>query len=133
MQDAAMERPLIAIIGDADKTKDPELARKAAGEIGAELAKRGCRLMVYSTSSKFVEWEVVQGFLRTKIKKEARSIEVRYPPELDARFPGEKPDDPLFVRTQQGGDWEVSIYPSFANLDGLILIGGGKPQKLRGS
>jgi hypothetical protein len=86
-----MERPLIAIVGDANKTKNPELARKAAGEIGSELAKRGCRLMVYSSSSDFVEWEVVQGFLRTKIKKEPRSIEVRYPRELHGMFPGESP------------------------------------------
>jgi hypothetical protein len=128
----AMERPLIAVVGDAKKTTNPDIARKAAVEIGSELAKRACRVLVYSTSSEYVEWEVVQGFLRTKVKKEPRSIEVRYPPELDGRFPGEKLDDPLFVRIQQGGDWEASIYPSFANLDGLVLIGGGYTTKIAG-
>ncbi len=32
-QDVAMERPLIAIVGDANKTTNPELARRAAAEI----------------------------------------------------------------------------------------------------
>jgi hypothetical protein len=127
-----MERPLIAIVGDARRTKNLELAKQAATELGAELAKRNCRLLVYSTSPDFIEWEVVVGFLRSKAKKEPRSIEVRYPPELDGRFPGEKPDDPLFVRIQQGGDWEASIYPSFASLDGIILIGGGYTTKIAG-
>jgi hypothetical protein len=127
-----MERPLIAVVGDAHRTKNPELAKRAAEDLGAELAKRGCRILVYSSSPDFVEWEIVQGFLRAKVKKEPRSVEVRYPPELDGRFPGEKPDDPLFVRTQQGGDWEASIYPSFANLDGLVLIGGGYTTKIAG-
>jgi hypothetical protein len=127
-----MVRPLIAVVGDATKSRDPALARKAAGELGAELAKKACRILVFSSSQAFVEWEVVQGYLRSNSKKEARSIEVRYPPELDGRFPGEQPDDPLFVRTQQGGDWEASIYPSFANLDGLVLIGGGYTTKVAG-
>jgi hypothetical protein len=127
-----MERPLVAVVGDADKSKSPQLAKRAAEDLGAELAKRGCRILVFSSSPAFVEWEVVQGYLGTKAKKEPRSIEVRYPPELDGRFPGEKPDDPLFVRTQQGGDWEASIYPSFAQLDGLVLIGGGYTTKIAG-
>jgi hypothetical protein len=127
-----MERPLIAVVGDAKKTKNPEIARRAAEDLGAELAKRGCRILVYSSSPEFVEWELVSGFLRAKVKKEPRSIEVRYPPDLDARFPGEKPDDPLFVRSQQGGDWEASFYPSFASLDGLVLIGGGYTTKIAG-
>ncbi len=96
------------------------------------MAKRACRVLVFSTSPDCVEWEAVQGFLQTKVKKEPRSIEVRYPPELDGRFPGEKPDDPLFVRTQQAGDWETSIYPSFANVDGVVLIGGARTTKIIG-
>jgi hypothetical protein len=127
-----MDRPLIAIIGDARKTKNPELARRAAEELGAELANRGCRILVFSSAPEFVEWEVVKGYLASKAKKEPRSIEVRYPPELDGRFADEKADDPLFVRSQQGGDWEASIYPSFANLDGLILIGGAYTTKIAG-
>lgn len=127
-----MERPLIAVVGDAAKCKDPALARKAAEALGAELAKRSCRILVFSSSKDFVEWELVQGYMRSPAKKEARSVEVRYPPALDGRFPGEQEDDPLFVRMQQGGDWEASIYPSFANVDGVILIGGGYTTKIVG-
>jgi hypothetical protein len=125
-------RPLIAIVGDAAKSKDPALAKRAAEDLGAELARKGCRILVFSSKPEFVEWEAVQGYLKSKVKKEPRSIEVRYPPELDGMFPGEEVDDPRFVRTQQGGDWEASIYPSFAELDGLILIGGGYTTKVAG-
>jgi hypothetical protein len=127
-----MERPLIAVVGDAAKSKNPELAKRAAEDLGAEMAKKGCRILVFSSSPEFVEFEVVRGYIGSPLKKEPRSIEVRYPPELDGRFPGERPDDPLFVRTQQGGDWEASIYPAFANLDGLVLIGGGYTTKIAG-
>ncbi len=127
-----MERPLIALIGNADQSENPDLARKAAEDLGAELARRACRLLVFSSSSAFVEWEAVQGYLKSKAKKAPKSIEVRYPPELDGKFPGEMQDDPLFVRAPQGGDWEASIYPSFANIDGLILIGGANTTKIAG-
>jgi hypothetical protein len=35
-----MRRSVIAVIGDASKSKQPELAKKAAEDIGAELARR---------------------------------------------------------------------------------------------
>ena len=64
-----MERPLIAVVGDAKKTKNPEIARRAAEDLGAELAKRGCRILVYSSSPEFVEWELarLRGFAAQKI------------------------------------------------------------------
>jgi hypothetical protein len=61
-----MPGPLIAIVGSADKTRqyDPqvnvELALTIAKELGHELAKQGCRLLVYG-GSKFIESEVVKG------------------------------------------------------------------------
>jgi hypothetical protein len=127
-----LERPLIAVIGDAGKAKQPELAKKAAEDLGSELAKRGFRMLVYSNKADFIEWHAVQGYLRSNTKKESRSIEVRYPPNLDGRFPGEKEDDPVFVRTQLGDDWEASFYPSFADIDALILIGGGQTTRIAG-
>jgi hypothetical protein len=127
-----MERPLIAIVGNAAGTVDPELAKRAARELGAELARRNCRIMVFSTMPAFIEWEAVQGYLGSGAKKVSKSIEVRYPPKLDGRFPGEQADDPLFVRSPQGGDWEASIFPAFANIDGLVLIGGARTTKIAG-
>jgi hypothetical protein len=106
-----MRVPLIAIVGDANKTKNPSLARQAAEEIGGELAQRGCRILVYSSSPDFIEMGG-SGLPEIKGPAELRSVEVRYPPELDGRFPGEEPNDIRFVRTQQTGDWEASVYPS---------------------
>lgn len=127
-----MERPFITVVGDASKSVNPELARRAAREIGLELATQGCRILVFSSSQDFVEWEVVQGYLGCKVEIDERSIEVRYPPALHGRFPGERDGDKRFVRSQQGGDWEASIYPSFAEVDGVVLIGGGYTTKISG-
>lgn len=127
-----MERPLIAIIGDAAKTTNPNLAKRAGKELGTELAKRSCRILVFSSSEAYIEWEAVQGYQSSAVKKVDGSIVVRYPPDLHGRFPGEEPGDPVFVRKQQSGDWEASVYPSFATIDGLILIGGASTTKIAG-
>jgi len=38
----------------------------------------------------------------------------------------------VFVRRQQTGDWEASIYPSFAELDGIVLVGGAYTTRIAG-
>jgi hypothetical protein len=60
-----MNSPLIAIVGDANPQrtfdpvmKDPAKAKKAAEELGTELAQRGARLLVYG--GPFVEADVVR-------------------------------------------------------------------------
>ena len=126
-----MERPLVAVIGNASKTTNPELATRAGRELGAELAKRNCRILVFSSNQEFIEWEAVQGYMGSA-KKVAGSVEVRYPPNLHSLFPDEKPGDSFFVHRQQSGDWEASIYPSFAEIDGLVLIGGAYTTKIAG-
>ena len=125
-----MERSLVAVIGNASKTTNPELAKRAGRELGAELAKRNFRILVFSASQEFIEWEAVQGYMGSA-KKIAGSVEVRYPPNLHSLFP-ERAGDPFFVRRQQSGDWEASIYPSFAEIDGLVLIGGAYTTKIAG-
>jgi hypothetical protein len=127
-----MATPQIAIVGDANKANSPQLAKKAAEDLGAELAKRGCRILVFSSDPAFVEYNVVQGYLGSKSRKEAGAIEVRYPPDLEGLFPGEKLGDPLFDRKLLGQEWEASFYPSLAHVDGLILIGGGYTTKVTG-
>ncbi len=127
-----MERPLIAIIGDATKSSDPAVARKVGRELGTELARRDCRILVFSSSQEFIEWEAVQGYRSSNKKLAPASIEVRYPPNLHSLFPGEKPDDPVFVRRQQTRDWEASVYPSFAEIDGIVLLGGAYTTKIAG-
>jgi hypothetical protein len=128
-----MATPQIAVIGDANKANSPLLAKKAAEDLGAELAKRGCRILVFSSDPAFVDYNVVQGYLtRKQIEKGSRSPEVRYPPDLEGLFPGERPGDTLFDRKPLGREWEASFYPSLAHVDGLILIGGGYTTKVTG-
>jgi len=127
-----MHRPLIAVVGDANRCTRPEVARVAASGLGLELAKRECRLLVFSSSKDFIEWEAVQGYLGLETKIPERSVEVRYPPALHGRFPGEVEGDKRFVRRQQSGDWEASIYPSFAEVDGIVLVGGNYTAKICG-
>ena len=54
--------PLIAVVGSASDAKkdelkllNPEQARQAAMELGRELAKAGCRIVVYSSYPEFIE------------------------------------------------------------------------------
>ena len=127
-----MDRPLIAVVGDANKCTKPDVARRAARELGLELARRNCRILVFSSSQEFIEWETVEGYLSCEAKIPERSIEVRYPATLHGRFPNEVDGDRRFVRSQQGGDWEASIYPSFAEFDGIVLVGGNYTTKISG-
>ena len=125
--------PLIAIAGSvADKRKDelklgdPATARKAASEIGRELATAGCRILVYSTEPEFIESDVLSGYVGSN-KATPRSIQVRYPlsrpqplaPEYAAR-------DALFEwLPTQSSEWEVAFYRSVEEIDGMLLVGGG--------
>ena len=127
-----MADPRIAIVGDAHKARLPDKAKDAAEKLGAELARRGCGILVFSSDPAFVECDLVRGYLASKSKKQPGSIEVRYPPDLDGLFEGEKPGDPVFNRRPLGREWEASFYPSLADVDGLILIGGGYTTKVTG-
>lgn len=126
-----ISRPLIAIFGNASKCFDPAEARIACEAMGAELARRNCRIVVFSSSRAYVEWEVVKGYLSVAGTPPG-AIEVRYPPELDGLFDGEELGDSRFLRTQQTGDWEASIYPGFASFDGLLLVGGSRTTRVTG-
>src|SRR6516162_5200346 len=125
-----MTGPLIAIVGDANPTrtftpvmKDPSKAKKAAEELGTELAQRGARLLVYG--GPFVEADVVRGFVAGKPSKD-HSILMWYTKDQDPPpFPEEKTYPKQFERRQErGADWEIAFYRSITRADGVILIGG---------
>jgi hypothetical protein len=133
-----MVGPLVAIVGDtsADRQfsppmKDPAKAKRAAIELGQELAKRGARLLVYG--GPFLEADVVRGFVKGKPAAD-RTILMWYskgqePPPFaeEAIYPK------LFDRRQEKGfDWEIAFYRSVARADGVILIGGGNATKISG-
>ena len=73
-----MRGPMIAVVGDINPArsfdpvlKDPTKAKQAAEEPGAELAKRGARLLVYG--GPFLESDMVRRFVAAK-PAEDRSV-----------------------------------------------------------
>lgn len=133
-----MASPVIAIVGDANPKrqfappmKDHAKARKAAEELGAELAKRGARILVYG--GPFIEADVVRGFVRGN-PAEDRSIVKWYTKEQEPpAFPEESTHPKLFdPRIEKGVDWEIAFYRSIARANGIILIGGDNATKVVG-
>jgi hypothetical protein len=126
-----MSAPLIAIVGDTNPQRqfdppmnDPVAAKRAAEEIGAELATRRARLLVYG--GPFLEADVVRGFVRGKPHAD-RSIIMWYTTDnAPPPFPEEQEQPNLFERrAERGADWEIAFYRSVSKADGIVLIGGG--------
>jgi len=133
-----MSSPLIAIVGDIThgRALDPPLkdyakAKRAAEELGAELAERGARLLVYG--GPYLEAEVVRGFVAAKPKQD-HSIEMRYTKGNDPPpFPEEATHPKLFRRhSERGADWEIAFYRAITRADGIIVMGGGNAAKISG-
>jgi hypothetical protein len=133
-----MATPLIAIVGDANSNrafspvmKDPAKAKRAAEELGTELAQRHARLLVYG--GPFLEADVVRGFVAGK-PAEDHSILMWYSKDQEPQpFAEESTNPSLFERrSERGADWETAFYRSVARADGIILIGGGNATKISG-
>jgi hypothetical protein len=134
------DQPLIAIVGSADEQRQDELdlkkidvARQAAQELGGELAKAGCRLLVYSTRPGFIEFCTMLGFIESGHGR-PNSIQIRYPLSMEQPpLPNEKGNEQLLDwRPDRSKDWEVSFYRSLEEVDGMILIGGGQSTLIGG-
>jgi hypothetical protein len=127
-----MARPKAAIVGSFDEARvfDPPVtdslaARHACEELGCQLAAAGWDLVAYSVKPKFIEADVVRGYIASG-KATPGSIHVRSPlgkgnfAEYD-----EKPE--LFdVKFDPTADWEVAFYRSLADCDGVLVMGGGR-------
>jgi hypothetical protein len=133
-----MNGPLIAIVGDLNpnleftpKMVDPAKAKKAAEQLGTELAKSGARLLVYG--GPFLEADVVRGFVAGRPAND-RSVLMWYSKDQEPQpFSEEQSHPNLFERrVERGTDWEIAFYRSVARADGLILIGGGNATKICG-
>jgi hypothetical protein len=134
--------PLFAIVGSVDPNRndyDPPLqdagaAQQVAEAIGSELARRGCRIIVYSSDATFIEAHVVRGFATASKRGRGRAVEVRVP--FGARvvqFPVPKGKEGLFdYHTDTDPDWEASFFRSLRDADGVILIGGGRSTFITG-
>ncbi|MEU6188525.1 hypothetical protein [Nocardia sp. NPDC047038] len=128
------ERRTIAIVGgirpcgveDRPSWTEDNGAR-AAREVGAELARAGYDLFVYSSAPRFVERDVVAGYLSVEPCR-AGSIHVRPPyGSSETSFPHPPHKSGSFeIRHEAQDDWEVSYYRSLREADGVVLIGGGR-------
>jgi hypothetical protein len=132
----SISAPLILIVGSANKSRtdydpkltNPDAAPTAAEELGAELARRGCRIVVYSASENYLECDFVRGFLGSSKKNARGMIEVRFPQteRASAEFPAPETRKDIFVpKADRNSSWEASFYASLADADGVLVIGGG--------
>lgn len=138
-----MEKPLIAIVGSVDARRKqelqlhkPELAARAAEEIGGELAKKGCRLLLSfpgTTEMEFAEALVLRGYVNSGSARPG-SIEVHRPvgSSLPA-FQEEATHSELFRYEPKESDrWAAAFYLSIARADGMVLLGGGQSTFIAG-
>ncbi|MGC4772769.1 hypothetical protein ACLQ25_27825 [Micromonospora sp. DT44] len=131
--------PLVAIAGSAQvnrsyspAVRDPEAAPAAAAELGAELARQGCRIVVYSSDPDYLERDVVRGYVGSG-RATAGSILVRGRYQQDVDFEEAQRHPELFaVVPESTDDWEVSFYRSLLTADALLLLGGGRSTFIAG-
>jgi hypothetical protein len=123
------KKPIIAIVGSirentVDKGNEGE-ARMACRELGQRLAEKGLGIAVYSSDLQFIEPHLVAGYVASgKAKKE--SIICYYPQGQCLKFSEMAKDDSIFRRViDSSTDWEISYYRSLANVNGVLILGGG--------
>jgi hypothetical protein len=139
-----MSDPLVAIVGSVDpgradyspELKNVEVAKQACEELGRELAKAGCRIIVYSSDPEYIEADVVRGYIASGLAK-PKSIEIRYPQALDVgkspSFSEQETHPAVFdERPDTHPNWQVSFYASLKEASGILLIGGGNSALISG-
>jgi len=134
-----MAGPLIAVVGSAspgrayDPPVDTDTAHAIARQLGAELGRTGCRIVVYHSGADFIEGTVVSGFVEANPPTD-KAIIVRQPQGASApSFPEQATHPKLFdPRGDTSDDWEVSFYRSLADAEGVVLIGGGQSTVIAG-
>jgi hypothetical protein len=135
-----MPGTLIVIAGSADPqradydtTVDAAGAQAAAEQLGIELARAGCRIMVYSSAPTFIEAYVVRGFVNAK-PTTPKVIQVRFPASsAAANFPEYELHPDLFeFQADPHPEWEASFYRSLREAEGVVLIGGGRSVLITG-
>ena len=134
-----MKPPLIAIVGSLNEArtidpplKNPAEARQAAEAVGAALAEKGYRIFVYTAEAGFLETFVVKGYVASG-KAKTKSIVARFPIGNESEFT-EYPAHPEVFDLQRDrtADWETSFYRSLRDVDGVVLIGGGRSTLITG-
>ena len=138
-----MAEPLIAILGSVDprrekelQLRDPVMACRAAEEIGVELAKQGCRVLVScpaTPQAEFAEALVVRGYVKSGVAR-SNSIEVHRPIVSPLPpFAEEGMHHELFkYELIDNEDWAIASFLSLAKADGMMILGGGQSTLIAG-
>lgn len=138
----AMMSSLIAIVGSYDPKRSDELflknldhSKEAGLELGRELARQGCKIVVYASYPYLLEVDVVAGYVEVKkAKPEPNCIHVHYSVKYNQPFfPEEADNRGLFTfKPDTNPEWEVSFYASLRQVDGLLMLGGGPSSMIAG-
>lgn len=125
----------VVVVGSArpDRAYDPPLraaedALRAAEQLGHELARQGCSIVVHSGDAAFIEGAVVRGYVASGFAR-PRSVQVRprYGRADDLSFPELAGHREVFdTMPEATADWEVTYYRSLLTADGVVVIGGGR-------
>jgi hypothetical protein len=139
-----MSKKPIAIIGSIDAKRtdyDPLLkntpqAPDASRALGRALAEAGHPILVFSSSSDFLEAYIVEGYVRSG-KAKVKSIIMLYPrkkdPGIHGDFAEQRTQPALFdPRTDTHPRWEASYYQSLPDVEGVLMLGGGRATLIMG-
>ena len=142
-----MSGPLVAIIGSIHPDRAAKLnlqkvsvGMQAAEAIGRALAKHGCRIVAYSSEVWSIEPLIVKGYVAElarggKAKNTAECIEVRYSTNGHIpNFDEQEHHRPLFSpQPDSSPGWTSSFYKPLAEVDAVILLGGGDTTYIAGT
>jgi hypothetical protein len=135
-----MDGPLIAIVGSYNPEREKELGlrnldltAKASEDLGRELAKQGYRIVVYTGNPYSMEIDLVRGYVSEK-NAQPGSIQVLYSQQKGQPQFKEEADygDCFDFRPDFNPDWEFSFYQSLAQVDGMLILGGGPSALIAG-
>jgi len=125
----------VVVVGSVEPRREYEppvrsldVALRAAEQLGHELARQSCSIVVHSGEAAFIEGAVVRGYVASGLAR-PRSVQVRprYGREDDLSFPELGSHREVFdTMPEATSDWEVTYYRSLLVADGLVVIGGGR-------
>jgi hypothetical protein len=130
----AKEPPTIAILGrisSSDPHDKPVVnadgCKQGLYQIGNELARAGCRIMVYDSRAEYAATGIVDGYVKSGAAQ-LESIRIRRPLQLlQEAFPGQSADPGVFVEEPiEKEQWEVAFIPSISESDGVVMAGNGQ-------
>ncbi|MFH8612954.1 hypothetical protein ACH4D5_36330 [Streptomyces sp. NPDC018029] len=109
------------------------LAPGACRSLGAELARAGCDVAVFSSSPEYIETDVVRGYADACTERLPGRVAAYPPRHRDVDF-GLSPRAHVRVEILRdtSGEWEVAFYRTLLVCDGVLLMGGGQSTRVAG-